>query len=386
MSQRVNTPPETLAPEIGAHLRGRLEQIKLIATGGMAHVFRAYQPSLARYIVVKRLKDDLMKSEETVERFRREARALASVLHQNIAHVYDFIEAPGEAFILMEHIEGVDLSTVIEKLGNIPPAVAAAVLLGVARGLYHIHANNLIHRDIKPSNIRLTSRGGVKLMDFGIILQIEDTSLTRPGMMVGSPSYLSPEQVLGDVITPQSDLFLLGITFYEMLTGSRPFKAEGGNTVFQSIREASFIPARQMNRKVPAALDRVVNRCLKQDPNARFDGTRELIAALENFLGAEISSRPDDVILKFLDDEVLVESSTPVVDLRPPQRRWRKHLPWVTVVGGLALLCGVYFLGHSLGRQYQRGQQSAVDLLEMKQKGRGNRVPNRHPNRRPRGR
>jgi eukaryotic-like serine/threonine-protein kinase len=374
MNNRVN-PPELPNGNLGKNLRSQLEQIKLIATGGMAFVFRAYQPSLDRYIVVKRLKDELLQSEETIERFRREARALASVLHQNIAHVYDFVEGDREAFILMEHIEGVDLSTAIEKLGNLPPSIAAAVILGVARGLYYIHANGLIHRDIKPSNIRLTNRGGVKLMDFGIVLQVEDTSLTRPGMMVGSPSYLSPEQVLGDTITPQSDIFLLGITLYEMLTGSRPFKAEGGNTIFQSIREANFVSARKMNGKVPAALDKIVSKCLKLDPHARFDGVRELIDALEKFLGPEVSSRPEDLILKYLDDEVLVETTMTIHDPRVKERGGHNaYLPWIGAVLALAMVCGVYLLGHSMGAQYQRDQQAAVDALDAK--GRTKRTPN----------
>lgn len=361
-------PPPIPDASLVKNLRGGLEDIKLIATGGMAFVFRAYQPSLDRFIVVKQLKDELMHNEETLERFRREARALASVLHQNIAHVYDFAETSGEAFILMEHIEGVDLSTVIEKLGSMPPAVAASVILGVARGLQHIHANGLIHRDIKPSNIRLTTRGGVKLMDFGIVLQVEDTSLTRPGMMVGSPSYLSPEQVLGDVITPQSDLFLLGITLYEMLTGSRPFKAEGGNTLFQSIREAHFVKARKMNGKVPVELDRIVSRCLHQDPDARFNGCRELIAALERFLGAQITSRSEELILKFLDDEVLIESQTPVADLRLPKPQIQWWLPLGIAISAVVFIWSIFTLGYRSGRRFQIQQHSVADSLEAKAK------------------
>ncbi len=366
-----NSPPPQ-APDLNSSaLRSQLEQVQLIATGGMAYVFRAFQPALGRFVVIKRLKEDLLRNEDAIERFRREARALASVLHQNIAHVYDFIEAPGEAYILMEHIEGIDLSTAIEKLGALPPEVAAAIALGIARGLYHIHANGLIHRDIKPSNIRLTSRGGVKLMDFGIALQVEDTSLTRPGMMVGSPSYLSPEQVLGDVITPQSDLFLLGISFYEMLTGSRPFKAEGGGTVFQSIREAKYVPARKMNAKIPVVLDRIVTRCLKQDPDARYEGVRELIAELEKFLGPTYSSRPEELILRFLDEEVLLESKIALQELKP-LRAPAKWIPWAIAVGIGASLWGMYTLGFSVGEQHQRDQQAAVDALYKK----SGRTPN----------
>ncbi|MFM8315756.1 MAG: serine/threonine protein kinase, partial [Deltaproteobacteria bacterium] len=240
-----------------AKLRGVLDEVKKIASGGMAHIFRARQPSLERYIVVKKLKEELFSNPETLERFRREAKALASVLHQNIAHVYDFVESGQDSFLLMEYIDGLDLSTIVQKVGNLPPDIAAAILLNVARGVSYIHAYHLIHRDIKPSNIRLTTRGEVKLMDFGIVMDIENTSLTRPGMMVGSPSYLSPEQVLGDPITPAADIFLMGITFYEMLTGTRPFKEAEKETVFQRIRETKYIPARKMNSAIPKKLDQI---------------------------------------------------------------------------------------------------------------------------------
>ena len=141
-----------------AKLRGVLDEVKKIASGGMAHIFRARQPSLERYIVVKKLKEELFSNPETLERFRREAKALASVLHQNIAHVYDFVESGQDSFLLMEYIDGLDLSTIVQKVGNLPPDIAAAILLNVARGVSYIHAYHLIHRDIKPSNIRLTTR------------------------------------------------------------------------------------------------------------------------------------------------------------------------------------------------------------------------------------
>ncbi|MCX6102997.1 MAG: serine/threonine-protein kinase [Proteobacteria bacterium] len=246
--------------ENAARLRGVLDDVKKIASGGMAHIFQARQPALDRYIVIKKLKEELFSNPETLERFRREAKALASVLHQNIAHVYDFVESGRESFLLMEYIDGIDLSTGIQKLGNLPVEISLSILLNVARGVSYIHAHHLIHRDIKPGNIRLTTRGEVKLMDFGIVMDIENTSLTRPGMMVGSPSYLSPEQVLGDPITPAADIFLLGITLYEMLTGTKPFKDSDKETVFQRIRETKYIPARKMNSTIPKKVDLIVKK------------------------------------------------------------------------------------------------------------------------------
>lgn len=290
--------------------RGQLDKVELIAAGGMAQIFRAWQPSLDRYVVIKKLKDEFLNSDETVERFRREAKALASVLHENIAHVYDFVDG-SEPYLLMEFIDGVDVSELIEKLGNLPADVSACILLNVAKGANFIHTRDLVHRDIKPSNIRLTSRGEVKLMDFGIALNLSHEGLTRPGLMVGSPAYLSPEQILGDQVSPQTDIFLLGVTFYEMLTGSKPFKEGQGQSVFQKIREANYVPVREMQSTVPRALEKIVRRCLMPRPEDRFKSVRALVNALEDYLGPERSAHSAEILLRFLDQEAIL---TPAID------------------------------------------------------------------------
>lgn len=337
-----------------ANLRGSLEQVKIIGSGGMSQIFRAHQPSLDRFVVIKKLKEELLGNEEAKERFRREAKALASVLHQNIAHVYDFVEATRESYILMEHIDGIDLSVVIDKVGHLPPQIAASILLGIARGVKYIHSHNLIHRDIKPSNIRLTTRGEVKLMDFGIVMDTDDNSLTRPGMMVGSPNYLSPEQVLGDPLSSQSDIFLLGICLYEMLTGTRPFKEERGETVFQRIREGKFIPVRSMQSMVPKGLEKIAHRCLEKNLNKRYPSAKAVIFDLECFLGPLGSTHTEDTLLKFLDEEALVNTSVPWIEVqeefRPIQLK-KVVWPMVIVLIGVVLgaLWGAYYLGKEEG-------------------------------------
>jgi serine/threonine protein kinase len=341
---------KNLEPSLGENdtqvIRGELDEVKCIAKGGMAYIFRARQPSLERYIVVKKLKDEYMGNPEMLERFRREARSLASVLHQNVAHVYDFVDGNRESYIVMEYIDGIDLSTIVSKVGNIPARVAAAILLGVARGVSYIHAHNLVHRDIKPSNIRITNRGLVKLMDFGIVMDIDNASLTRPGMMVGSPSYLSPEQVLADPITPRSDLFLLGIVLYEMLTGTRPFKEENGETVFQRIRTADYIPVREMQSSAPSALERIVRKCLQKDPERRYPSVRELIADLEKFLGPRTSSRSEDVILEYLDGEALLNAGVPFESVaEESQMSWKSPALWRQIGIGVGIAAAGFLLG-----------------------------------------
>ncbi len=345
---RPSLPDESEAVSVDG-LRGELKNIKLIGKGGMSHVFRAWQPSLERFVVLKRLRDELIQNEETAERFRREARALAAVLHQNIAHVYDYVEKPGQAFILMEYIEGKDLSAIIDKTESIDPEIAAAILLEVAKGLAYIHERGLIHRDVKPSNIRITNRGEVKLMDFGIVLQVENTSLTRPGVMVGSPSYLSPEQILGDKVSHTADVFLLGIVLYEMLTGVRPFKEEGGESIFQRIREVRYVQIRKMQPGVPRALEAIVEKCLRKDPKRRYGRVESLIADLEEFLGPEKSSKPQKAILQYLDAQGVIEPAVAFEQFPTGEEEGRSRvrgLQWrkILLAMGFALAFGLGFI------------------------------------------
>lgn len=323
--------------------RGQLDKVELIAAGGMAQIFKAWQTSLDRYVVIKKLKDEFLNQDETVERFRREAKALASVLHENIAHVYDFVDG-SEPYLLMEFIDGVDVSEVIAKLGNVPAEVAACILLGVAKGANFIHTRDLVHRDIKPSNIRLTSRGEVKLMDFGIALNLGHEGLTRPGLMVGSPAYLSPEQILGDQVSPQTDIFLLGVTFYEILTGSKPFKESQGQSVFQKIREANYVPVREMQSTVPRGLERIVRRCLMPRPEDRYKSVRKLVNALEEFLGPERAAHPEEILLRYLDQEAIL---TPAIDYQKKRPSKEKKSVFNKVTG--TIFTGGIFLGLVVG-------------------------------------
>jgi serine/threonine-protein kinase len=309
-----------------SHLKSEiiLDGAKLVAVGGMAEIYRAFQSSLDRPIAVKKLKLELALNPDTRERFRREAKSLASVLHQNIIHVYDFVDGE-EPYILMEYIEGVDLSTVVERVGHLPAEIAACILLEICRGVSYIHTHKLVHRDIKPSNIRLTNRGEVKLMDFGIAMDLDSGSLTKPGLLVGSPSYLSPEQVLGDTVTPLTDIFLLGITFYEMLTGTRPFKEEGGKTVFQKIREVDFVSAKKMQPSIPSVLNQIIKRCLKQRPKERYHSVKDIIYDLESFLGST-SLKTQDLLLKYLDEEVLLKPAMKYEGVDSDDRKGAAHL------------------------------------------------------------
>ncbi len=323
-------------------IAGNLENIELIAEGGMAHIYRARQKTLDRFVVIKQLKNP--EQNELAERFRREARTLASVLHQNVAHVYDFVENPSHHYIFMEYISGADLSAILKQSGKLPPFVAAAILLGVARGVSALHAHQLIHRDIKPTNIRVTDRGQVKLMDLGIVYDSKADELTRPGVLVGSRYYLSPEQVLGESVDGRSDLFLLGICLYEMLTGTRPFQDQGRESVFQRIRAGKYTPIRKMRSAVPRQLEAIVDRCLKASPSERFGSAIELVQELENFLGPYRVSQTSDLILRYLDSEALLNPTIPIVGSSVFETQ-----KWKVTVKKIALVAGILLAGMAAG-------------------------------------
>ena len=215
---------------------GNCRILSEIASGGMAVVYKAVQESLNRTVAVKALKTAVAVDAQFTIRFEREALSLAQLQHENIIHVYDFYKERGALFIVMEYVEGVDLYDVLERCGRLPLDVAAIIAMQVARALDYAHYRGVIHRDIKPANIMIARSGGVKLMDFGIARDQSFSDLTQTGTGLGTPSYMSPEQILGDRVDFRSDVFSLGIVLYQMTTGRKPFIEDEHKSVMHKIR------------------------------------------------------------------------------------------------------------------------------------------------------
>ncbi|HHE55508.1 MAG TPA: serine/threonine protein kinase, partial [Caldithrix abyssi] len=180
---------------------GTYKLVEKIGEGGMAYIYKALQPSLKRSVVIKKLKDP---NKEIIRRFKKEALLSASFHHENLVSIYDFIYSNRSYYLVMEHVDGENLQTVIEHLSPIPANIAMLIALDIARGLEYTHTRNIIHRDIKPSNILISYDGNVKIIDFGIARDDLSTRLTLTGMIVGTPAYMSPEQANGDSLTPKS--------------------------------------------------------------------------------------------------------------------------------------------------------------------------------------
>jgi predicted Ser/Thr protein kinase len=278
--------PTTLAS------RYRLE--KLIATGGMGSVYRAVDEHLGRPVAIKVLKRVLADEPTFLERFRREARAAAMVNHSNVARVFDYGERGSEPFIVMELVEGETLAERIDRQGHLPWHEAFAIAEQVARALAAAHAHGVVHRDIKPANILVDGDGNVKVTDFGIARAAQATTLTRPGMVLGSANYVAPEQAQGNTVGPAADIYSLGCVLFEAVTGSTPY--QGPNAVAIAAQHVSGeVPdPRERVPDLPPMVATLVMRSLQKEAEARFPSAAAMADALAVAIAAGEPPRGDD--------------------------------------------------------------------------------------------
>ncbi len=245
-----------------------------IGAGGMATVYKAVQKSLDRMVAIKELKKAYQADDQIVKRFERESRVAASLQHENIVHIYDYWKKPHYA-IVMEYVDGITLAHVIEKTGALPVDVGIMIAVQVSTALDYAHMRGFVHRDIKPSNIMIKRNGEVKLMDFGIAQSRSLEALTLPGMLIGTPAYMSPEQVLGQQLDARSDIFSFGIVLYEMFTGAKPFSDDNTRSVTARILKDKFLSPRRINGEIPWRLQRIIKRCLRKKPQRRYASMME---------------------------------------------------------------------------------------------------------------
>ncbi|WP_030193202.1 Stk1 family PASTA domain-containing Ser/Thr kinase [Streptomyces sp. NRRL S-87] len=270
----------------GSLARGRYQLRDLLGEGGMASVYLAYDAALDRQVAIKTMHTELGREQSFRERFRREAQAVAKLSHTNIVSVFDTgedtVAVPGEGdgalmpYIVMEYVEGQPLGSVLRdaigQYGAMPADQALKVTADVLAALEASHELGLVHRDIKPGNVMITKRGVVKVMDFGIARAMQSgvTSMTQTGMVVGTPQYLSPEQALGRGVDARSDLYSVGIMLFQLLTGRLPFDADSPLAIaYAHVQEEPVAPS-SVNRSVTPAMDALVTRALKKNPNERF--------------------------------------------------------------------------------------------------------------------
>ncbi len=278
-----------------------------IGSGGMAVVHKASQPALDRLVAIKELRAEYMHDRQIATRFEREATSMATLQHGNIVHVHDFIRAKDAAFIVMEHVDGIDLFDVLADSATLPADVAAICALQVTEGLEYAHYRGIVHRDIKPSNVLISRRGEVKIMDFGIARDPGKSELTQVGLAVGTPAYMAPEQIRGDRIDFRTDIFAVGIVLYEMLAGSKPWPEESGRSVTVKVLDEPPVPLLKVCPAAPPELVRIVERCLNKDPEARYASTFELRRDLQRYVQNALFMDPRGRLVLFLKNRGFVK-------------------------------------------------------------------------------
>jgi serine/threonine protein kinase len=270
---------------------GRYQIIKEIGRGSMGVVYQAHDPNLDLTVALKVLRQDRVVSEAFVKRFLSEAKALGRLDHPNIIRVYNVDKDNGNIYIAMEYIDGESLNEIMQQKKLTPEEI---IELGttVADALDYAHQKGIVHRDIKPSNILIRSDGRVKITDFGIA-HVEDPSAsiqTQAGEILGTPAYMSPEQVLSKPVDGRSDIFSLGIVLYELVAGKRPFEGESLAAIFNAITQIETPPVKNINPDIPEKLSQIIFRCLQKSPEERFDTARAMAEALKDCLRKETTA------------------------------------------------------------------------------------------------
>jgi tRNA A-37 threonylcarbamoyl transferase component Bud32 len=272
---------------IGSQIAGRFQLEERIGAGGMSTVYRAFDPTLERWVAIKLMHRDISTDPDQLERFRREARAVARLSHPHLVTVIDAGEDEGSPYIVFEYIEGETLKDRIRRMGRLPVPEAVAYAIEIARALSCAHGHRLVHRDVKPQNVLIDYEGRAKVTDFGIARSLELDGLTAAGRVLGTTDYVSPEQALGHQVTEQSDIYSLGICLFEMLTGEVPFRADTQVAVAMKHVRDRLPDVQRVRPEVSSALAAVVERATAKEVANRYANVDEMVHDLEQVLAIE---------------------------------------------------------------------------------------------------
>src|SRR5574342_859922 len=276
----------------GRLLNNRYQLLERLGTGGMADVFRARDLMLERTVAIKELHETYSEDQALQDRFRQEARAAANLSHPNIVTVHDFGFDNGQLFIVMEHIPGKDLKTLLRQRGRYSIEEAIPLIVQACAGIGYAHRAGLVHCDIKPHNMIVTPDGRLKVTDFGIARALSTIMPDeRADVVWGSPQYFSPEQAVGEPPSPASDVYSLGVVLYEVLTGALPFTAPSSEELARMHLEAAPIPPSEYVPDIPSALEQIILKVLSKEPAARYRTADQLGRVLLRF-GTQRDGQP----------------------------------------------------------------------------------------------
>ena len=272
--------------EIGTVLGQRYEILEMLGLGGMGAVYKARDLELDRLIALKVIRPDIASHPEALSRFRQELLTARQVTHKNVVRIFDIGEANGVKFITMEYVAGKDLRSLLADRGKLPVPQTLAIVRQICGALAAAHAEGIIHRDLKPGNVMQDEQGRIVVMDFGLARPLEDTAkMTQSGAMLGTFEYMSPEQAMAGKLDARSDLFTIGIIFYELLTGNTPYRADSAVASLVKRTQERAIPAYELDATIPKPVSDIVSRCLERDVAQRFQSAQEIIDAIDEYEG-----------------------------------------------------------------------------------------------------
>jgi serine/threonine protein kinase/Tfp pilus assembly protein PilF len=279
MTETLRTPIHELAT--GSTFAGRYQVIEELGHGGMGKVYKVFDTDIKEKIALKLLRPEIALDKETVERFSNELKLARKISHRNVCRMFDLGKAEGTTFITMEFVPGEDLKKLIRKTGQLGAGRVVSIAKQVCEGLAEAHHLGVVHRDLKPQNIMVDEDGNARIMDFGIARPLRGKGITGPGVMIGTPEYMSPEQVEGKDIDERSDVYSLGVVLFEMVTARVPFEGDTPFTIGVKHKSEKPRNPRELNAHVPEDLSRVILRCLEKDKERRYQTAEELRAELE---------------------------------------------------------------------------------------------------------
>ncbi|MFB0519530.1 MAG: protein kinase, partial [Acidobacteriota bacterium] len=342
-TKTLQTPKIELTP--GSTFAGRYQIIEELGRGGMGKVYKIFDKKIKEKVALKLIKPEIAADEDTIERFSNELKFARKISHRNVCRMYDLSEEEGTHYITMEYVPGEDLKSTIRRVGQLSVGKAISIAKQVCEGLAEAHRLGVVHRDLKPQNIIIDREGNARIMDFGIARSLEAKGITDAGVMIGTPEYMSPEQVEGNEIDGRSDIYSLGVILYEMVTGRVPF---AGNTplsiAMKHKTEAPPYPG-VVNAQIPEDLSRLILRCMEKDKGRRYQKAEEILSELSK-----------------------IERGVPTTERILPERKpetekvgkikWRNYL----LYGGAAVLLILLIVG---GIYLFTGRREAIDSIAV---------------------
>ncbi len=266
----------------GKTFADRYQIIEELGKGGMGKVYRALDKKLNEEVALKLIKPEVASNKKTIERFSNELKLARKISHRNVGRMYELMEYENSHFITMEYVPGEDLKSFIKRVGQLPVGKALSITIQISEGLSEAHRLGIVHRDLKPSNIMIDKEGNARILDFGIARSLKAKGITGSGMIIGTPDYMSPEQVEGKGVDRRSDIYSLGIILYEMMTGRVPFEGETPFAIGMKHKSEIPKPPKVLNAQIPDDLNGIILKCLAKDKEERFHSAGDLLAELVN--------------------------------------------------------------------------------------------------------